>query len=227
MNIGAGGTDAGPAIAAAKAGRFDEAVKAAGNDRLAAVFLNGLALYAKGDLEAAAGQFRESLRIDSEFFPAAFYLGSCYAAGGRDREAVGAWQTSLVTESDPPFVYTLLGDALLRLRDLDQAVDILAEASTLWPANEDVQLRLGTAQAMAGRGADALQTLEPYLSRHPEDAERHFVALRLLYEAKAAGRPIKSAEEDRAQFSKYAVAYSAAAGPQQAVVDQWMKLMTR
>ena len=107
---------AGSAIADAKAGRFDEAaeasVKAGGSERLASVFLNGLALYARGQLEAAAGQFREALRLDSEFFPAAFYLGSCYAAGGRDREAAGAWQTSLVTEGDAPFVYTLLGDAL-------------------------------------------------------------------------------------------------------------------
>ena len=49
---------------------------------------------------AAAGKFRDALRIDSEFFPAAFYLGACYAAGGRDRDAVGAWQTSLMTESE-------------------------------------------------------------------------------------------------------------------------------
>jgi tetratricopeptide (TPR) repeat protein len=229
MNVGAGGTAA-PAIAEARAGRFDAAVqnlKAVGNDQLASVFLNGLALYAKGQLEAAAGKFRESLRIDSEFFAAAFYLGSCYAAGGRDREAVGAWQTSLVTEGDAPFVYTLLGDALLRLRDADQAVDILKEAAGLWPENEQVLLRLGTAYAMAGRGAEALKTLEPYLSRHPEDVERHFVALRLLYEAKAAGRQVKSPEEDRALFSRYAAAYAAASGPQQAVVDQWKKFMER
>ena len=73
----------------------------------------------EGRSEGRRGQFRETLRLDSEFFPAAFYLGSCYAAGGRDHEAAGAWQTSLVTESDAPFIYTLLGDALLRLREID------------------------------------------------------------------------------------------------------------
>jgi VWFA-related protein len=230
MNVGASGAAAAPAIAEAKAGRFDaavEAVKAVGNDQLAAVFLNGLALLARGQLDAAAGKFRDSLRIDSEFFPAAFYLGSCYAAGGQDREAVGAWQTSLVTESDAPFVYTLLGDALLRLRDADQAVNILQEAAALWPENEQVQLRLGTAQAMADHPVEALKTLEPYLSRHPDDVERLFVALRLLYEAKASGRPVTSAEEDRALFSRYAAAYAAASGPQRAVVDQWKKFMQR
>jgi hypothetical protein len=233
MNVGRTGAAAEPAIAEAKAGRFDSAVEAiqrttpAGADQLASSFLGGLALYAKGELEAAAGKFRETLRIDSEFFPAAFYLGSCYAAGGKDREAAGAWQTSLVTESDAPFVYTLLGDALLRLRDAERAVDILKEAASLWPGNEQVQLRLGTAYAMAGNGAEALTTLEPYLERHPEDHERLFVALRLLYEAHTARRTITSADADRALFSKYAAAYAAASGPQQAVVDQWKKFMGR
>jgi VWFA-related protein len=219
------------AIADAKAGRFEAASEASSNtpggNGLAAAFLRGLALYSRGDLEAAAGQFRESLRIDSEFFPAAFYLGSCYAAGGRDREAVGAWQTSLVGESEAPFVYTLLGDALLRLRDETRATEVLKEAADLWPDNDDVQLRLGTAYAMAGRAADALNTLDPYLARHPDDHERLFVALRLLYEARAARRQIRSADEDRSLFLKYSAAYEAAGGPQKAILDQWKKFMSR
>jgi VWFA-related protein len=226
-NIGA----AAAAIADAKAGRFEAASEAssntAGGNGLAAAFLKGLALYSRGDLEAAAGQFRESLRIDSEFFPAAFYLGSCYAAGGRDREAVGAWQTSLVGESEAPFVYTLLGDALLRLRDATKATEVLKEAADLWPDSDDVQLRLGTAYAIAGRGAEALNTLDPYLARHPDDHERLFVALRLLYEARASRRQIRAADEDRALFLKYAAAYEAAGGPQKAIVDQWKKFMSR
>jgi VWFA-related protein len=232
MNVGPNAPPASvtPAINEAKAGRFDaavEALKAEGNDQLAVVFLNGLALYSQGQLEAAAGKFREAIRMDSEFFPAVFYLGSCYAAGGRDREAVGAWQTSLVTESEAPFIYTLLGDALLRLRDVDQAVDILKEASTLWPDSEQVQLRLGTALAMAGQPAEALATLDPYLQKHPDDHERLFIVLRTLYEARASGRTIKSKDEDLALFSRYAAQYAAAKGPQQAIVDQWKKFMDK
>ena len=232
MNVGTNAPPASmaPAIDDAKAGRFDaavEALKSQGSDQLAVVFLNGLALYAKGQLEPAAAKFREAIRIDSEFFPAVFYLGSCYAAGGRDREAVGAWQTSLVTESEAPFIYTLLGDGLLRLRDVDQALDILKEASTLWPDNEQVQLRLGTALAMAGQPAEALATLDPYLQKHPDDHERLFVALRTIYEARAAGQPIKSKDEDRALFNRYATQYATAKGPQQAIVDQWKKFMDK
>jgi len=230
MNFGERGEpNAGPAIEEARAGRFDEAVKllSSGSATLPATFLSGLALYAKGELEPAANKFRDTLRLDSEFFPAAFYLGSCYAAGGRDQEAVGAWQLSLVTESDAPFIYTLLGDALLRLREVDHAFEILNEAQAEWPDSEEVQVRLGAALAMSGKRAEALQKLEPYLEKHPEDVDRHFLALKTLYEARTDGKPIKSREEDRALFTKWAAAYAAAKGPQQALVDQWQRTMGR
>ena len=218
------------AIEAARAGRFDAAIDAlqpVRADTLAPVFLAGLELYARGELEQAAGKFRDALRIDSEFFPAAFYLGACYAAGGRDREAAGAWQTSLVTESHAPFIYTLLGDALLRLRDNDQALDILTEASGLWPDNEQVRMRLGTAQAAAGRLADAVRTLDPYLTAHPEDHERLLIAMRAIYDTRSAGKSIGTAEDDRQRFNRYAAAYAAARGPQQDLVSQWKRSIDR
>lgn len=231
MNVGRNAPVTPPAaIEAARAGRFDDAVDASKKvpaNQLAPVFLGGLALYAKGDLEAAAAKFRESLRIDSEFFPAAFYLGACYAAGGHDREAAGAWQTSLITEGDAPFVYTLLGDAFLRLHEVDQAIDILTEASTLWPGKAEVQLRLGTAYAQANRPVEAVQTLDPYLTEHPQDQERLFIALRAIYEARSAGKAIGTVEEDRQRFDRYAMAYAKAGGAQQALVDQWRKFISR
>ncbi len=230
LNVGARGeSNPEPIVEYARTGRFDEAVKAlsTGAPSLPASFLSGLALYSKGELEPAAARFRESLRLDSEFFPAAFYLGSCYAAGGRDQEAVGAWKLSLITESEAPFIFTLLGDALLRLREIDQALEILNEAASEWPDNEEVQVRIGTAFAMAGKRADALLKLEPYLEKHPDDQERHFVALRTLYEARAAGKPIRSTNEDRELFTRWAKAYAAAKGPQQALVEQWRKTVAK
>jgi VWFA-related protein len=215
----------------AKAGRFDtlqqqlDRVDAATAQELAPTFLRGLSLLSLGDLEGAAGRFRESLRISSDFLPAAFYLGACYAAGNRDREAVGAWQTSLVTEDDAPFVYTLLGDALLRLNDSLPAVDILREAAGLWPDNDDVRVRLATAYTMAGQGRDALATFDPYFDRHPADHARLFIAMRLLYETATSGRAIETPEQDRARFARYAKAYASAGGPQEALVEQWLSYM--
>lgn len=219
-----------PAVEAARAGQFDEALeamKSSNGTPLATVFVNGLALYAKGELEAAAVKFRESLRLDSEFFPAAFYLGACYAAGNKDREAAGAWQTSLITQSDAPFIYTLLGDAFVRLKDHAQALDILVEAFQLWPDNEAVRLRLGVVQASAGKAAEAIAILDPYLRKHPEDHETLLVALRAIYETRTSGKTIGTAQEDRQRFLRYAAAYAAAGGRQRGLVEDWKRFIDR
>ena len=75
--------------------------------------------------------------------------------------------------------------------------------------------------------ADALQKLEPYLAAHPDDVERHFLALRTLYEAKADGKPVRSQAEDKALFAKWAAAYAAAKGPQVALVEQWQRALNQ
>ena len=140
-----------PAVEDVRAGRYAEAtdiLERSGSDQLATAFLTGIVLLSKGELDPAPNKFRDALKIDSEFYPAAFYLGACYAAGGRDREAAGAFQTSLIGESTAPFVYTMLGDTLLRLHDVDQAIDVLTEARTRWPDDERVGARLAAAQAM-------------------------------------------------------------------------------
>jgi tetratricopeptide (TPR) repeat protein len=229
MNLASRGeANAASAVEHARAGRFDEAAGAlSARTGIAASFLAGLAHYSKGELEPAAARFRETLRQDSEFFAAAFYLGSCYAAGGRDSEAVGAWQLSLVTESEAPFIFTLLGDALLRMREVQPAIDILNEAAAAWPDSEEVQVRLGTAYALSGKRAEAMEKLVPFIDKHPEDHERTFVALRTLYQAKAEGKPVRSADDDRALFTKLAAAYSAVKGPQLALVENWLRAMLR
>jgi VWFA-related protein len=216
------------AMTHARGGRFDALLaemKNVGHDPLSGAFLSGLALYARGELNAAAERFRQALKVDSEFFPAAFYIGACYAAGGRDREAANAWQTSLVTESDAPFIYPLIADALLRARDAAGAVDILKEAADQWPGNEQLQVRLAVAYVMAGRGSDAVKTLDPYLSRHPDDHEQLFVMLRAIYEARNAGVSIETPEKDRDRFIRYAQAYGAAGGPHHALVERWKKFL--
>jgi hypothetical protein len=192
-----------PALDRARAGKFDDITSALGgarDDQLAVPFLQGLVLLSRGELNPAANKFRDALRIDSEFLPAAFYLGACYAAGGKDREAVSAWQMSLVTETNAPFIYMFLGDALLRLRDFDQAINVLTEAHTSFPENADISGRLTTAL---------------------------FTTLRTIHDAHAAGRSLGKPDEDRARFARYADAYAAAKGPQLSVVEQWRKQMDR
>jgi VWFA-related protein len=218
------------AAVAIKEGRFDAATAAlrdATSDQLAASFLKGIALFASGDLEAAAGQFRTALRVSNDFMPAVFYLGACYAAGGRDREAVGAWQTSLVTESEARIVFDVLADALLRLQDGAQAVAILGEARDRWPDDDLFLPRLAAAQALQKQRADALATISPYIDRHPADTNALVMALRVLYESHQAGRVVISQSEDRARATKFGDLYRSAGGAEQALVDRWVAFIGR
>jgi len=212
------------AAAALRSAQFDAAVAAlagASPERLSVAFLKGLALLGKGELEPAAAEFRSALRVSSEFLPAAFYLGACYAAGGRDREAAGAWQTSLVSESAARIVFDVLADAWLRVGDGERAESIAREAMGLWPDDDGFVPRLSAAQTMQKRAGEALATLTPYIDEHPEDAGALFLAMRILFDARSAGAAVLGASEDAERAAKYAAAYRAAGGKSAALVDRW------
>jgi tetratricopeptide (TPR) repeat protein len=218
-----------PSIAAAKAGRFTELQQAltTAPAHPATMFLAGIAKMSQGDLATAETNLRDALKASPELFPAAFYLGADYAATGRDAEAVSIWQTALITDAGAPFVYTLLGDAMLRLHRTADAIGLLREAAILWPDVDDVTMRFGTALAQGGQAADALKVLEPYLEKHAADQDRLMLAMRLLYEAKAANRPIDSVENDRAKFNRYFEAYAKTNGPQLALAKQWKAIIDK
>jgi VWFA-related protein len=218
------------ALAELQNGRFDAVLASLGrapSDGLSAAFLKGLALLAKGQLEPAAAEFRQALRISDDFLPAAFYLGACYAAGGKDDEAVGAWQTALATESDARIVYDVLADALLRLEEPDHTIQVLDEARGRWPEDEGFLPRRAVAEAMLGRRANALDTLQRYLDTHRTDTEAAALGIRLIYEAHAAGQTIGSQESDRAAAVRYGEWYRAGGGQNQALIDRWLGFIAK
>jgi VWFA-related protein len=218
------------ALAALDTGEYDGAIAAlreATPDRLSVVFIRGLALLGKGELEPAAAQFRAALRLADDFLPAAFYLGACYAAGGRDSEAAGAWQMALVTEDDARIVYDVLADALLRQGDAARAAEIITEARERWKNDEGFAPRLAVAQAMLARPADALATLGQYLEGHRSDTEAAALAVRMIYEAHAAGKTVTTAAADGERAEKYASWYRAAGGASQALVDRWVAFILK
>lgn len=216
-------------IAAAKAARFVDLKQALASapSHPATMFLAGIAKMSEGDLAMAETNLRDALKASPEFFPAAFYLGADYAATGRDAEAIAIWQTALITDAGAPFVYTLLGDAMLRLHHTADAIGLLREASILWPDVDDVTMRFGTALAQGGQAADALKVLDPYLEKNAADQDRLMLAMRLLYEAKSASRPIDSVENDRAKFNRYFAAYAKTNGPQLELAKQWKAIVDK
>jgi VWFA-related protein len=214
------------ALVSARAGRFDDlaTVPAAADDAPSA-FLRGLGLYAKGDLESAARAFRDALRANPDLSGATFYLGACFAAGGRDKQAVGAWQTTLATEEGAPFVYALVTDAYTRLKDWPAAVELAEEAVATWPDDGAAQLRLARSLALAGRRADALAVIDRQHAARQGAADLFLLGMKVLYDAAADRRPIASPAEDRRRFEGYLRSYKAVGGAEVAVAERWLELI--
>ena len=65
------------------------------SDEATFAFVRGLNELQKQRYPQATAWFQVALKHASDFLGAAFYIGACHAASGRDQEAVGAWQISL------------------------------------------------------------------------------------------------------------------------------------
>jgi VWFA-related protein len=193
------------------------------NDQTAALFLRGLEFYSQGDLNRAASQMSEVMRLVPDFTPAGLYFGACFAAGGRDREAVNAWRKVIAGKDRVPAVHMLTADALIRLGDTDQLVELLTRAVSEWPQDDGLRRRLAQAYAVTGRPRDALATAEPLLARHPNDQDVLFVALHAIYSSQLAGEPILNEMDSRARITQYGRAYLTAKGPNAEMVSAWMK----
>ena len=98
-----------------------------------AAFLRGLSFFSQKKFDPAANAFRSAMRGSPDFYPAMVYLGACYAAGGKDKEAAGAWRTALIKEGDPLACYKLLTDALLRQGNGDLALETVERARASGP----------------------------------------------------------------------------------------------
>jgi Flp pilus assembly protein TadD len=204
-------------------------------DPVAAAFLAGLAdlsavpvgpaadasarALARADLERAAQRFREAMRHDADFLPAAIFLGACYALGGRDDEAAGAWQTALIAVDDEPRLFALIVDARLRAGDAAGAESLMTEAASRWPADPALRARRIVVDLAVGRFPEALAALDA-LDAAP--AATLFAAMRVLHGVHTAGRAVEDPARDRARLERYAARYAALDGPDQALVSGWL-----
>ena len=183
-----------------------------------AAFLRGLSLFSQKKFDHAANAFRAAMRAAPDFYPAMVYLGACYAAGGRDKEAAGAWQTAMIKESDAAALHSLLADALMRQGIGDQALQTLEAARTRWPKDDDLRRRFVVAALLAGKPGAALDALDAATDDEPTLA----LALLVLYESFVHNRPIETIEQDRARMGRLADAYRTRGGPSLALVETWV-----
>jgi VWFA-related protein len=210
------------AMAEARAGRYGPAALEAltAGDQAVASFLRGVDLLAKGQLDQAATQLQLAAGPRRDFFPAAFYLGACFAAVGRDREAAGVWQMALGTEARPAAVYMMVADARLRDGQPASAIDVLKPVHEREPADDEVARRLAIAYAMTGQFAEALPVADRYLERQPADQDMLLAAITSQYELFRNGQVLSNI--DREKIRKYSIAYK---GPHRPLIEKYITTM--
>lgn len=192
-----------------------------------AAFLSGLSLLAQKNFVAAAKAFRSAMRASADFYPAMVYLGACYAAGGNDKEAAGAWRTALIREGDTIALHQLLADALLRQGKDDLALQTLESARARWPEDDLLKRRFVVAALLAGKRADGLQAVDELIARRAADEPSLAFGLLMLYEAFVNGRPVEGVEQDRARMMRFADAYRVHGGPSLDLVNVWVAAATK
>src|SRR4029453_9355358 len=115
------------ATARARAGKIEGTALMAleAGDQAAGSLLRGIELLMKGDLNPAANQFGVALRNAPDAPIASFFLGACYAAAGRDKEAVSSWERARAAKLDLPVLQLVIADAWLRLGQPADALEPL------------------------------------------------------------------------------------------------------
>jgi VWFA-related protein len=217
------------ATARARGGKLEGTAMMAleAGDQTAGSMLRGIELLMKGDLNTAANQFGVALRNPADAPLASFFLGACYAAAGRDKEAVAAWERARAAKLPLPALQVILADGWLRLGQPDAALEPLREALERNSQDDGVRRNLAVAQSHLGLHEQAYPTIVPFLDRNPKDADALMIALHALYQIHVEGKTIGSADEDRAKAAIYARAYADAQGPQAALVEKWAEFLSR
>jgi VWFA-related protein len=196
-------------------------------DQAAGSLLRGIELLMKGQLDPAANQFGVALRNAPDVPLASFYLGACYAAAGKDKEAVSAWERARKAQLQLPAMQLVLAEGWLRLGQPAQALEPLGEAHGRQPENDSIRRSLAILQSQAGLHEEAYRTIVPFLEKNASDTDALLVALHALYQVRVEGRTIGSAEEDKARAATYSRAYAAAKGPQAALVEKWADFLSQ
>jgi tetratricopeptide (TPR) repeat protein len=193
-------------------------------DQISLAFVRGLGAFQQGNIPQASTLFQQTMKSASDFLGAAFYMGACHAASGRDRDAIGAWQIALLSEN-PGAVYPALVDALLRVGEGRQAVDFLQEAPEAWTDDRERLVREATAEAMLGDYDSALPKLKELVTGSRVDQNLLFVAIQVLYRMHIDNKGLSG--PNKALFGELVTRHQEMGGPNKALVDTYRRFVMR
>ena len=120
------------------------------------------------------------------------YIGACFAAGGKDKEAAAAWKNALIREGDAVALHVMLADAQLRQGRGDLAVDDLVMAQKRWPDNMGIKRRYAIAAMLSGQRIEGLRAMDELIESKADDEASLAIALLVLYDAFESGQAVEN-----------------------------------
>jgi tetratricopeptide (TPR) repeat protein len=139
----------------------------------------GRTKYNENRFDEAIGAFSRVLTLDPANVKAEDNLGLSLAAIGRNVEAIAAYKRAIrLQERDAdknPGPYLDYGSLLLDNNQVDEAMPLLAEASTLSPSDYRVHRELGKAYLHQNELEKARAELEKAIDLSPRNAPLHFM----------------------------------------------------
>ncbi len=140
------------------------------------------------------------------------------------KEAVAAWQTSLIADDASPEVFVLVADGYLRMGDAEGAAGVLDEAGSKWPDDDRFVVRAALARAAAGHPEEALKGLLPAIERSPADPEILALAVNLAL-ASLASQPPAEQRSALPRLKDLGARLRAANSPVPPLVERWLRYL--
>lgn len=138
----------------------------------------GLAYYQSMQYDEAESEFKKVLQGDSEDTEALFYLGMIEDARGNDIAAKSHFEKALRRERRVSILLNM-GCVLIRMKNFEEAIDLLEEAHKLDPDNPKVNLNLGIARYNVGEYDTAVRHFERSMNVS-EDLSTPYIYLALI-----------------------------------------------
>lgn len=151
--------------------------------------------YAQRALFAEAeSEYKAALRLNRRFAPAAVNLADLYRSLGRDGEGERVLRDALDEAPQDAGLHHSLGLMLVRLEQLDDALDELRKAAELEPDQARYAYVYAIGLNSVGRVGDAMMVLTGNLARHSDDRDTLLALITLSRDAGDVDSALEYAE---------------------------------